>query len=209
MSKFIADINIGELNDLSKLIPNSPTAQGCYRIPRDYVLRLVEFYLSINKSRSDKLKTFSQKKKKFEDTFQFVLAISGDGAPGAGTSILISFINTGKRIASSKENFLLFGGHVEENSVCVSEFLKILFNDIQFLESKVFNICGQNVEFELGEISLDMKMLTFVAGELSNSATYFSSFANVRNDETNNFNKTYGTRKTNQWKPWDLSLIHI
>ena len=46
-------------------------------------------------------------------------------------------------------------------------------------------------------------MLTFVDGELSNSATYFYSFANVRIDETNNFDKTYGTRKTNQWKPWD------
>ena len=111
LSKFINDINIGELNDISKLIPNSLTgAQGCYRNPRDYILRLVKFYLSINKSRSDKLKIFSEKKKKFEDTFQSVLAISGDGAQGAGTSILISFINTGKRIASSKENFLLFCG---------------------------------------------------------------------------------------------------
>ena len=55
--------------------------------------------------------------------------------------------------------------------------------DITYLESKVFKLSVNEevykVEFLLGKLPNDMKMLAFLAGELSNASTYFSIFANV------------------------------
>ena len=96
---------------------------------------------------------------------------------------MLSFLNIGHRIASSAENFLVFGADTEENSVLVRRYMLKLLSDLQFLESKVFNIILKDVpykvEFKLGELPQDMKMLAFLAGELSNAARYFTTFANV------------------------------
>ena len=120
-----------------------------------------------------KLLTFTDLEKKCNEFILFVLAIGGDGAPGTGTAFLVSFLNCGKRIASSSENFLLFGANVEENCSLVKLFVKKLA-DITYLESKVHEIKKVKVEFMLGELPNDLtKMLSFLAGELTNSATYF------------------------------------
>ena len=37
----------------------------------------------------------------------------------------------------------------------------------------------RKVEFNVTQLPNDMKMLSYLAGELSNAATYFSTFANV------------------------------
>ena len=85
-------------------------------------------------------------------------------------TILVSFLNVGERLPSSKEQFLLFGGNVEENSDAVVKFLKILVKDLKYLESKVFEIENGvkkvKVEFKVAELPNDMKMLSFLAGEL-------------------------------------------
>ena len=54
-----------------------------------------------------------------------------------------------------------------------------------------------NVEFKLSELPNDMKMLRFLAGELSNAAKYFTTFANVNTDNHRQCDKTYG-------KDWNL-----
>lgn len=109
----------------------------------------------------------------------FVLALGEDGAPGAGTSILVSFLNCGQRVASSSENYLLFGCDVDESADVVNQFIARFVRDLQYLESTVFDIGGRKVEFKVGELINDMKMLARLAGELSNTSTYFSIFANV------------------------------
>ena len=38
------------------------------------------------------------------------------------------------------------------------------------------------VEFKLAELPNDMKMLSFLAGELLNSAKYFTTFADVNSE---------------------------
>ena len=45
-------------------------------------------------------------------------------------------------------------------------------------------------------------MLAFLSGELTNSSKYFSSFADVSNENANNINGTFGNKQTNLWKPW-------
>ena len=82
-----------------------------------------------------------------------------------------------------------------------------MIKDIRFLESKVFEITTSDrvrkVEFKLTELPNDMKMLAFLASELSNNAaTYFCTFANVKRDEANDCQKTFGEIGGNYCKPF-------
>ena len=48
------------------------------------------------------------------------------------------------------------------------------------------------VKFYFAELPNDMKMLAFLAGELSNSAKYFFSFATVSTDKGRNVERALG-----------------
>lgn len=51
-----------------------------------------------------------------------------------------------------------------------------------------------------------MKMLSFLAGELSNSATFFSTFADVDTKSiSGNGTATFGHKSSDTWKPWKYS----
>ena len=50
-----------------------------------------------------------------------------------------------------------------------------------------------------------MKMLSFLGGELSNSAKFSSSFANVSNDNAHDIRGTFGREEKNKWKSWMYS----
>ena len=203
LSKEINNVDIGQIKDINSLVPNSTeNFQGCYREASEYVLRLTKFYLHVDRHRKDKLKIFPNLPRKCTDSLLFPLAIGGDGAPGYGTSFLLSFLNCGERIASSSENFLLFGGNVDETSPVVKAYLSKLITDICYLESRVFIIDGVKVEFILSELPSDMKMLCFLAGELGNSATYFSSFGNATSTDRLNPKNTFGLTGNHHWKPW-------
>ena len=93
--------------------------------------------------------------------------------------ILVSFLNVGERLRNSKKQFFLFGGNVEENSDTVEKFLSLLVRDLQYLESNVFEVENATkngkVEFKITELPNDMNMLSFFAGELPNSAAYFTT----------------------------------
>ena len=105
-------------------------------------------------------------------------------------------------VASSFENFLIFGANVEENSLVVKRFVLKTIHDIKYLESKVFDIMlgetQHKVEFFLGELPNDMKMLYFLAGELWNLANYFSTFANVTQTNSTDIEKKMGV----DWVPF-------
>ena len=45
-----------------------------------------------------------------------------------------------------------------------------------------------------------MKMLSFLEGELSNSASYFSTFANAARNEVNDYKKYIGLGYEHFWK---------
>ena len=55
-------------------------------------------------------------------------------------SVLISFINVRERIASSAEQFFLFGADVDENSDNVKFFFEKLVSDLDILENSVFDV---------------------------------------------------------------------
>ena len=140
--------------------------------------------------------------KKDPNPFLFLISFGGDGAPGVGTIFNVTFLNVGKRILSSSETCMVFGGDVEENSLIVKRFVEKAIEDFIYLESKVFLVSVETenvkVEFKLAEWPNDMKMLSFLAGELSNSAKYFTTFADVNSENYRDYTKSFGIH----WKPF-------
>ena len=51
-------------------------------------------------------------------------------------------------------------------------------------------------------VPADMKWLASFSGELSNASYYFSSFANVNNDNKRTVNGSLGPEPENTWQPW-------
>lgn len=117
LSEKINEIEIGTPNDVSDLVPDENPIRGKYRIPAEYILRLARFCSVVNINCNDKLQEFPNLFCKNPSSLLFVLSVGGDGAPGIGTAFLISFLNVAAHIASSEEQFLLFGADVNESCV--------------------------------------------------------------------------------------------
>ena len=74
-------------------------------------------------------------------------------------------------------------------------YVKFLLHEITEIEKKVFNIHGTNVRFTFSEFPNDLKMMAFLAGELS--------VVNIVNcDETNG---TFGSEPGCTWQPWSYN----
>ena len=148
----------------------SEKVKGCYRDIEDLLVKLADFYLNYN-----------QFQVTLDETNTFYAALGGDGAPfgkdDTACSRLVSFLNIGHGILSSNENFLLFGANCSENCLPVKRFLSQLMLDISKVQSTSYSIAckGKAIDVRLvfAELPNDMKMLSFLAGELSNSTTFF------------------------------------
>ena len=84
----------------------------------------------------------------------------------------------------------------------VDLFTKQLMNDIRKIESKVYTVLEIQVRFSFELVPSDMKFTAFLNGELSNAATYFSSFANVSLCDITSLSAKFGVSSTCKWKPW-------
>ena len=83
----------------------------------------------------------------------------------------------------------------------VKEYVQLLCQEITNLEGKVFEIEGLKVTFKFEEVPNDMKMLAMLGGELSNSAKFFSSFANVSKENCSDLKGTFATYGGTMWHP--------
>lgn len=65
----------------------------------------------------------------------FLIAVGGDGCPfgknESAWSFLLSFMNVGKLVASSNDNFIIFGGNCEETSLVVRKYCQFLCRDLK------------------------------------------------------------------------------
>ena len=211
LSQHIRDVNIDTLHDVSELLTEPQLLQhkqvdGLYRDLDQYALTLAHFYLTVDSKRVYKLNRFEQLTKKDPRSILFLMAIGGDEAPLVGTAFLVSFLNVEKRIASSFDNFLIFGSNAKENSLVVRLYIKKLLSDIKYLESTVFEVTVDGklefVEFKLQLLPNDMKMLCFLGGELSNAATYFTTFADASKHDADDLTKKFALDNTEFWKPY-------
>jgi predicted HNH restriction endonuclease len=109
---------------------------------------------------------------------------------------------------SSNENFLLLRANCAENCLPVKHFLGKLMTDIKQSQSFPYSILAKggsiDVKFVFAELPNDMKMLAFLAGELTNSATYFSTFAEADKESLTKIG-TFGHNASDTWKPWKHS----
>ena len=197
LSDYINSIDIGEVrclqNDFGKDLSAEDCGNGVYRPLVNYVQRISKFYLTVYPQRKDTLKQFETFKKQADDSFLFLLNYGGDGAPGSGTVFLISYLNTTQRLMSSRENFSVFGANCDEKSLVVLRYLRQVMSDLTYLENNIFEIKVTErtikVEYKLAELPNDMKMLCFLASELSNSAYYFTTFANANQSDCDDLTK--------------------
>ena len=212
LSSAINQINIGSVQplhpSLTSGIDENEIGEGMFRNLCEYVPRLAKMYLNLDDNRVDKLKNFPSFASK-NNSFVFLLALGGDEAPGSGTSFLLSFLNVGQRIASSFENFLIFGGNVKESGEIVKRYVLHLMWEIKELENNIYSIEKENgecvnVEFRLKLLPNDLKMLAFLAGELTVSAFYFSTFGNVNQEDSNDHTKSFSLSSDTDWHPYSL-----
>ena len=146
-----------------------------------------------------------------DQPFTFYISIGGDGAPfgkeDTACSWLVSFLNIGRGVLSSNENFLLFGGNCKEDCFPMRRFIEQLVKDIDELENTTYHVDYKgnsvNVKFKISELPNDMKMLAFLGGELSNAATYFSTFANVSTHSMSALDGSFGSSGKEKLEPWN------
>lgn len=206
----INDINVGELFSVNEMLcrdmPQEKKVNGVYRDLEDLLLSLAEFYLKIDSDRKqeDKLRWFGGSPGTFK------VALGGDGAPfgkwDESMAWLVSFLNVGPRVASPNDNFLLFGSNCNETHDAVIKYTKMLGAQCSAIEQKSYSVCGiNNVSFTFELLPSDMKFLAFLNGELSNSAKFFSSFANASTNDLDSLHGSFGTTEGKKWKPWKYS----
>jgi hypothetical protein len=190
-------------SDLCTDLEEGDKVQGCYRDLKELLIMLAEFYLV---HRSNELVWFDEPNK-------FYVALGGDGAPfgkyDTACAWLVSILNLGKGILSSNDNYLLFGANCSESCITVGRFIQTLMVEVGQIQKQVFPIKVKesvvNVKFCISELPNDMKMLAYLAGELSNSAKFFSTFADVSLENCKNTNGSFGKEKSNTWHPWQYS----
>ena len=202
----IKSIDFGKVEDvrtgLCDGLEEEEKCDGCFRSLEPFLQLLASFYFSLEKEGKISLLWFNE-----PNTFQVLLG--GDGAPfGKDSSAccwLLSFLNRGKKILSSNENFLIFGANCSEDSPPVLRFVKRLQSEMVCIENKVYFILGREVKFRFAELPNDLKMLALLAGELPVSAKFFSTFANVSTDDCDDPNGTFWIEDSNKWEPWSYA----
>lgn len=205
LTKYIASVNVGNIKDLSDLCQDDDDGDvinGAYRELDDFLPILAELYIEL-----DQLMQNDSYLMKFgTDQYKFLVALGADGAPfgkhDEATAWLVSFINSGDRITSQNENFLLAGANCVEDHLCMKVYARKLVSDIKVIESKEYFVKGFKVTFSFEMLPADMKWLATYSGELPNSACYFSSFANVSSNDKHVVNGSLGPGSENTWQPW-------
>lgn len=113
--------NFSVEEEFSSYLADDEVIHGSFRDLREFLPRLAKFYLQIKNKCHEALKWFG----KTDGTF--LVAFGGDGCPfgknKSACSFLVSFLNVGKRVASSADNFLTFGANCESESCAVVKIM--------------------------------------------------------------------------------------
>ena len=72
-------------------------------------------------------------------------------------SFLVNFLNVGRRVASSYDNFLIFGANCDESSPVTKKCVKSLLPQLAELERAKYEFEGIKYRFKLEELPNDIK----------------------------------------------------
>ncbi|XP_028417825.1 uncharacterized protein LOC114542490 [Dendronephthya gigantea] len=213
--RFVNSVDIGELKEIPRANHSALDKQqqsddessgehavsGCYRELESFLLKIASLYLVLDNAQPGFLNWFGLRKGMFQ------VSIGADGAPfgkyNQATAWLVSFLNVADRVASCDENYLICGANCSEEHQSMIEYGKLLRKEMEIIEKKTYLIEGISISFSFELLPADMKWLAFISGELPNSATYFSSFANVSESEKSQMGKTFGSTSDDYFQPWD------
>ena len=106
---------------------------------------------------------------------------------------LMSGMDTGKHVASGHNNFLLCGAKRSEAHPSMQRYCKQLLYHIAYIESNTFTISNRDTKFKFALVPSDMRWVASFEGEITNSAFYFSSFANANQKYKSTINGSLGT----------------
>lgn len=155
------------------------TIQGYYTDIRESLRHILTLYTSLHENPSSDISL-----EWFGRPNHFQISFGGDGAPigteSGAVSHLVSVLNAGKRVLGRDHNFLvsLAGTNKEEHPEII-QYLKqvrVWINELE-VQGITINDVEYTISFEL--LPVDQKYLAIVSGELSNAATYPSSFGVV------------------------------
>ena len=187
----------------SEVLTEVPRIQGCKRDLEQLLLTLSEMYFLLDDHFGGKVLHWFGRPRG-----SFVITIGADGAPfgkfSTGTSLLVGFANTFHRLASRNHNFLVIGGNTKEDSEGFLEELNALRSKMEDIESKSYHVREQEVTFQFEILPSDQKWLATAAGELPNSSTFPSSFANVKQSNMATIGGSIGPPPCT-WQQWEYS----
>lgn len=202
---YVNSINIGNVHDFCAdfcyNLDDDEKANGAYRDVEEFLVELADMYICLENSNTLELVNF-------EEPNHFRIAIGADGAPfgkdDEATAWLLSFLNSGERIASVNENFILCGANCSESHPAMLRYAEKLISDLTSIEKSTYILPGSKtkVKFSVELVPSDMKWVSTFSGELSNAAHYFSPFGNVSEDDKCIVNGSLGPGDDCTWKPW-------
>ena len=186
---FMKTVDTGTVLPLPNLPDgNTPNVKGARRSLEDLLLLMAHRCLTVPYLKSEL--TWLNK-----EPGHFQYALGGDGAPvnkaNNLTMIMVSFLNSGKRVGSPSENFVLAAGDASEVHPVWLEVVRLAVAEGCRMAEKQYAICGMTCRFTPRLVPADQKWLAHFAGELPNSATFFSTFADVSTKEMQLLGKTY------------------
>ena len=157
-----------------------PNAKGAQRSLDDLLLMIAKRALTVPHPREELSWLNSE-----EGHFQY--ALGGDSAPVNKakdlTMVMVSVLNCGSCVGSPSENFVLAAADTSELDPVWEEVVRQAEVQGQEIAGESYNLCGTRCRFTPRLVSADQKWLAHLAGELTNSATFFTTFADVSNNK--------------------------
>ena len=151
--KYINSVHVGSVKSFSDFckdqnVDHCDPVNGAYRELDEFLLVLAELYIEMDQfiGNNSYLIKFSS-----EGEYKFYVAIGADGAPfgkhDEATAWLLSFLNSGDRITSENENFVLAGANCAEDHICMKRYASKIAAEIQVIESKEYFVKESKVTF--------------------------------------------------------------
>lgn len=198
-------INIGNVYDFCVdfcyNLDDDEKVNGVYRDVEEFLVELVDMYICFENFNILELVNFEE-----FNYFRIVIGVDGVffGKDDEVIVWFLFFLNSGERIVSVNENFILCGVNCSESYLVMFRYVEKFILDLIFIEKSIYIFLGLKikVKFLVEFVFLDMKWVLIFSGELFNVVYYFFLFGNVSEDDKCIVNGSFGLGDDCIWKFW-------